>query len=210
MSVEENLSLASLQEVSAGPFLNKAKEARLAQTQIDALGIKTPSPEMPVESLSGGNQQKVLLGKWLAKTPRMLILDEPTRGVDVGAKTEVHRLIGDLKAQGVAVIPISSELPEVLALSDRIFVMREGDIAGELVGDEATQESVLELALPGKQPDRRPVREARARRRVNRALHQSEFGVAVLLLLTVLAVSLVNPRFWSPATSATCCWPSPR
>ena len=102
----------------------------------------------PAETLSGGNQQKLVIGKWLACDPKALILDEPTRGVDVGAKAQVHRLIRDLAKRGLATLLISSELPELLTLSDRILVLCEGRISGELDGATATQEQILELALP--------------------------------------------------------------
>jgi len=198
MSVTENLTLASLKNVSSGLFLSQAKESALAQAQIRALSVKAESPNSPVESLSGGNQQKVLLGKWLARNPRILILDEPTRGVDVGAKAEVHRFIEGLKAQGIAIILISSELPELLALSDRIVVMREGRVAGEVDGKSATQERILELALPEEQAERPAVRQEEGRGRLNKLMSQREYGVAFLLFLTVLAVSLANPRFLEP------------
>jgi len=198
MSVSENLTLASLKEVSVGPFLSSASEAELAQEQICAMAIKTETPNSPVESLSGGNQQKVLLGKWLAKNPRVLILDEPTRGVDVGAKTEVHKLIESLKTQGIAIILISSELPEILALSDRVVVMREGSVAGELCGGEATQERILELALPDKQAEHTQTRQNQPKSKLAKLISQREYGVALMLFLTVLAVTLVNPPFIAP------------
>ena len=112
------------------------------------LSIKAANASVPTETLSGGNQQKVMLGKWLAPKPKVLLLDEPTRGVDVGAKAEVHRLIRELASQGLATLLISSELPELLSLSDRIVVMRQGKVSGELNGNDATQEKLLELALP--------------------------------------------------------------
>ena len=112
------------------------------------LTVKTASASVPANTLSGGNQQKLAIGKWLAMGPRILILDEPTRGVDVGAKAEVYRVIRRLAAEGMATLIISSDLPEVLALSDRILVMRQGEIAGELSHGEATEEKILALALP--------------------------------------------------------------
>ena len=112
------------------------------------MDVRAASVDAPAETLSGGNQQKLVLGKWLAAEPRVLILDEPTRGVDVGAKAEIYKLIQQLAAQGMATLLISSELPEILALSDRILVMRSGSISGELSCSEATQEKIMELALP--------------------------------------------------------------
>lgn len=116
--------------------------ARLASN----LTVKAASVETPVGTLSGGNQQKVVLARWLARRPKVLILDEPTRGVDVGAKAEIYRLVRQVAAEGVAVIVISSELPEVLGLADRVLVMREGHLVGELAGDEADEQQVMALA----------------------------------------------------------------
>jgi ABC-type sugar transport system ATPase subunit len=155
MAIGENLTLAVLRSLGSGPFLNDAREDAVARRFIGDLGIKTPGPELPVNALSGGNQQKVVLGKWLATEPRLLILDEPTKGVDVGAKAEVYRLIRNLAAQGLGVLLISSDLPEILQLADRILVMSEGRLRGELSGGTATQEAVLELALPDAQEVRR-------------------------------------------------------
>ena len=125
---------------------------------VGRLGVKTPSVAAPVGSLSGGNQQKVALARWLATDPTVLILDEPTQGIDVGAKAEIHRLMGDLAARGLAIVMISSELPEILGMSDRIAVMHAGRVVGIVDRAEATQESILALALGhsqagGRQPD---------------------------------------------------------
>jgi inositol transport system ATP-binding protein len=119
---------------------------RLCQEQKAKLRVRTPDLEEPVINLSGGNQQKVLIARWLLTRPRILILDEPTRGIDVGAKAEIHRLISELAGQGVAVLMISSELPEVLGMSDRVAVMHEGRMTGVLDRNDATQVSVMELA----------------------------------------------------------------
>src|SRR2546429_6563632 len=112
------------------------------------LAVKAAGPDVPAQTLSGGNQQKLVLGKWLGSSPKILILDEPTRGIDVGAKAEVHRLIRKLADGGMATLLISSDLPEILALSDRILVLRSGRLAGELARGDATQEKVLALAIP--------------------------------------------------------------
>ncbi len=112
----------------------------------NALRVKTPDMQEPIINLSGGNQQKVLIGRWLLTKPRILILDEPTRGIDVGAKAEIHRLISQLARQGVAVMMISSEMPEVLGMSDRIMVMHEGRVTGFLDRAEADQVKIMELA----------------------------------------------------------------
>ncbi|QEL14981.1 sugar ABC transporter ATP-binding protein [Limnoglobus roseus] len=147
LPVAANVTLAVLRRVSDRGFLNFRRERGLAEDFARTLGVKVPSVEEPAGTLSGGNQQKVALARWLATDPRVIILDEPTQGVDIGAKAEIHRLIGDLAAKGLAVVLISSELPEVLAMSDRIAVMHGGTVTGVLARSEATQERVLELAL---------------------------------------------------------------
>ena len=147
MPVAANATLAVLRQVSALGFLNFRREHELAARFVNRLGIKTPSVDEPVGNLSGGNQQKVALARWLAAEPAVLILDEPTQGVDVGAKAEIHRLMGDLAGRGLAILMISSELPEVLGMSDRIAVMHGGTVVGVLDRAAATQEGVLQLAL---------------------------------------------------------------
>lgn len=146
LSVRENISLPNLSRMSRFGFVRRQDERRLVDRFIEALRIRTPSQTQRVVNLSGGNQQKVVLAKWLAREPRVLIVDEPTRGIDIGAKAEVHTLLRELADSGVAVMMISSELPEVLRMSDRIVVMRQGRITGELSRSEATQERVMELA----------------------------------------------------------------
>jgi L-arabinose transport system ATP-binding protein len=146
-SVLENASLAILPQVSRFHFVRKGLERSIASGYVDRLRVRTPSLEQEVGKLSGGNQQKVVLARWLASKPKLLILDEPTRGIDVGAKAEIYRLIDDLANQGLAIMFISSELPEILGLSDRIYVMQAGRITGELAGEDATEESVLRLAM---------------------------------------------------------------
>ena len=148
LPVSTNLSLAVLRSVTRGGLTSPSRERALVDRIIQDLSVKTASPAVPAQTLSGGNQQKLVIGKWLATRPRVLILDEPTRGVDVGAKAEVHRLIRKLADEGMATLLISSDLPEVMAMSDRILVMRGGAIAGELSRGEATQEKVLALAIP--------------------------------------------------------------
>jgi ABC-type sugar transport system ATPase subunit len=144
--VRENISLANLDAITSAGFVRRGAERSIAQRFIDVLQIRTPGMEQKVINLSGGNQQKVVLAKWLALNPKVLIVDEPTRGVDVGAKAEVHQLLSKLARQGVGILMISSELPEVLGMSDRILVMREGRIAGELDRQRATQETIMSLA----------------------------------------------------------------
>ena len=143
MTLRENTTLAVLKHVAKGGFIDTGRERRMAQDAIKQFGIRAHGPEQLVGTLSGGNQQKVVVGKWLASNPKVLIIDEPTRGVDVGAKAEIHRLIGQLAAeQGLAILMISSELPEILGMSDRVLVMREGRIVAEFARAEATPEKV--------------------------------------------------------------------
>jgi rhamnose transport system ATP-binding protein len=146
MSVSDNISMAVLPELTVAGFLRPRRERVLARRFMEQLRIKATSPAQVVRSLSGGNQQKVVLGKWLAAEPRILILDEPTHGVDVGTKADVHRTISHLAAQGLTILLISSELPEILGMSDRVLVMREGRLVAELSRSEATQETVIQAA----------------------------------------------------------------
>ena len=147
MPVDANMSLANLRSVARAGLIDRDRERSQAQRYVEQLRIKTGSVASDVESLSGGNQQKVALARWLATSPKVLILDEPTQGVDVGSKSEIHALMQELAEQGLAVLMISSELPEILGMSDRIAVMRGGTIAGVLTREEATQERVLAMAL---------------------------------------------------------------
>jgi rhamnose transport system ATP-binding protein len=146
MSIAINASMAVLPELTPGGILRPGRERALARRFIEQLRIKATSPAQVVRSLSGGNQQKVVLSKWLAAEPRILILDEPTHGVDVGTKADVHREISHLAAQGLGVLLISSELPEILGMSDRVLVMREGRLVAEISRDEATEERVIQAA----------------------------------------------------------------
>ena len=153
MSVGENTSMAVLESVSNNTFINRAKERLLARDSIQQLSIRATGPDQIVNKLSGGNQQKVVVSKWLASNPKLLIMDEPTRGVDVGAKSEIHRLMSQLAAQqGLAILMISSELPEILGMSDRILVMREGRLVGEFTREEATQEAIAHAMMSGAAP----------------------------------------------------------
>ena len=142
MRIRENISLAVLRQMVQGPLVDRGAERKLAQSMIDQLRIRAYSTEQVVNKLSGGNQQKVVVSKWLASKPKLLIMDEPTRGVDVGAKAEIHRLLSELAQQGLAILMISSELPEILGMSDRILVMREGKLVAEYSRAEATQENI--------------------------------------------------------------------
>jgi ribose transport system ATP-binding protein len=148
-SVEENIALASLDRVAVGPWLSRPRSRGLAERYVDRLRIKTPGLAAPVSSLSGGNQQKVVLAKGLATDPEILLLDEPTRGVDIGAKAEIHAIMRELAAEGRAVVMVTSVLPELLLGSDRIVVMRAGRTVGELDARSADEETVTRLAFAG-------------------------------------------------------------
>jgi rhamnose transport system ATP-binding protein len=146
LSIRENLTLAGLRKFVRGGLISQRGERTETRRRIEELDIRPAEPERGIDTLSGGNQQKVIIARWLLCEPRLLILDEPTKGVDVGAKAEIHRIIGQLVARGVAVIVISSELPELLSVSDRILVMRAGRVAAELGREDATQELVMTAA----------------------------------------------------------------
>ena len=147
MSVMKNGSIVMLDKLSKHGLINDALEYETIESYVEKLSIKTPSMEKEVKDLSGGNQQKVVVAKWLANNPQILIVDEPTRGIDVAAKKEIHNLISNLAKSGVAIIMISSEMPEVLGMCDRIYVMHEGRIRSELCREEATQEKIMKVIL---------------------------------------------------------------
>lgn len=149
MSIRENLGMTNLAAISNLGILSNAREDELAESMISSLRIKASGSGQAVGSLSGGNQQKVVIGKWLATKPQVFILDEPTRGVDIGAKKEIYDLMNRLASEGVAILMISSELPEVLGMSDRILVMREGKLTGHFKREEATQEKIMMCATGG-------------------------------------------------------------
>ena len=149
-SVRENTSLANLKRFALGPFVDRAKETTEVERMRRLLQIKTASLDTAAENLSGGNQQKIVIAKWLLGDLKLIILDEPTRGIDVGSKSEIHRLMTQFAKQGLAIIMISSELPEILGMSDRVVVIAEGRVAGELTRDQANQESVMHLATGGR------------------------------------------------------------
>jgi inositol transport system ATP-binding protein len=146
LAIRMNLSMASLDRVSKwGVFVDEAKESAMVEQYRKALSIRMASPEQIVANLSGGNQQKVVLARWLALQPKVLIVDEPTRGIDIGAKVDVHNLLFEMARSGIAVIAISSELPEVLAISDRIVTMREGRVTGEVARADADQQKLMSM-----------------------------------------------------------------
>ena len=147
MAVRENISLAGLLKNKLGQgFLNRGQEQSDTTEMIGKLRIKTPSDRQIVHYLSGGNQQKVVLGKWLSLSPKLLLLDEPTRGIDIGAKQEIYDLMDQLAGQGVAILFVSSEMEEILGMSDRALVMHEGRITGELKREQLSEEAVMQLA----------------------------------------------------------------
>jgi ribose transport system ATP-binding protein len=148
-SVKHNISLTTLPALSRFGILRRSREDSLAQAMCERLKVRTPSIGQIVGNLSGGNQQKVVLAKWLSRTPRLLILDEPTRGIDVGAKSEIYALMDELAQQGAAILMISSDLEEILGMSDRVLVLHEGELAGELARAELSEEAIMHLATGG-------------------------------------------------------------
>jgi rhamnose transport system ATP-binding protein len=196
-----NASLAVANKATRGGLMSRLRELALVAPHLDRLRLRYASYDQPVGALSGGNQQKVVLAKWLATEPRVLILDEPTQGIDVGSKAEVHAMISALAQDGLAIILISSELPELLGMSDRIVVMREGSVTAELSRAEATQESVL-LAATGTLPDKiqaeldhddhaLPASAARS------WWQRRELGMVVAIAAVILPVTVINPRMLS-------------
>lgn len=149
-SIRENISLLNFDKFSKNSFIDKAKEKNLSDNLVDSFKVKTQSSESKISDLSGGNQQKVVFAKWYAIGPEILILDEPTKGVDVGAKREIYDLIKELTNKGVSIILISSDLPELISLSNRIYVIHEGKIQGELLKKDASQEKIMTLATGGR------------------------------------------------------------
>jgi D-xylose transport system ATP-binding protein len=149
MDICKNISISSLDSITKYNTINENEAIKTVNTYIKAMNIKTPSIEQRVNNLSGGNQQKVALAKWLMTKPRILVLDEPTRGIDVGAKYEIYNIMNQLVDQGVCIIMISSELPEIMGMSDRILVMHEGRFTGDIRIEDATQEKVMVYATGG-------------------------------------------------------------
>ncbi|SDR22607.1 xylose ABC transporter ATP-binding protein [Pseudovibrio sp. Tun.PSC04-5.I4] len=147
MSVGQNISLAYLKQFSQHGTIRSAQEISVVRESIKSLKVKTPGPDIAIRNLSGGNQQKAILARFLLSTPKVLILDEPTRGIDVGAKYEIYKLMFQLVKKGISIIMVSSELPEVLGISDRVLVMHEGEIKGDLLNSNLTQEQIMDCAL---------------------------------------------------------------
>jgi ribose transport system ATP-binding protein len=149
LTVRDNLILASLDRVSRFGYFVKKRIKKMVHHFTERMNIKLHSPQQRIDSLSGGNQQKVIIARWLASQPKLLICDEPTRGIDVGSKSEIHSIIVELAKNGLSVLLISSEMPELLSISDRILVMHEGRLTGELDHDEATEEKIMYMATAG-------------------------------------------------------------
>ena len=145
-SIIKNISLPHLNRFSGFASINKLKELQACEKISQELAVKSPTLNALVNSLSGGNQQKIVIAKWLMSSPKILIMDEPTRGIDVGAKYEIYKLMNKLAEEGVSIIMVSSDLPEILSMSDRILVMCEGQCAGIITKQEATQEKIMECA----------------------------------------------------------------
>jgi len=153
MSCRDNMTLPQIGDLTTGPFVSNGAEISIYDQYRDRLDIRSPSWRQAVGNLSGGNQQKIVIGKWLAMKPQVLIVDEPTRGIDVGAKGEIHKLIRDLASQGYAVIVISSEMPEVLHVSDRVIAMYSGEIIRSFGVGEVTEDSLIQ-AISGIRPEK--------------------------------------------------------
>ena len=212
-AIRENASLAVIDRAAPGGLVDKDRELALVVPHLDRLRLRFSSYEQPVRTLSGGNQQKVVLSKWLATGPRILILDEPTQGIDVHSKAEVHAMIADLARQGIAIILISSEMPELLGMCDRLIVFREGRVTAALKRDEATQEAVLRAATdsaPDEAARERPAPlagsvggapaafgdDAARKTRAGPWLGR-DFGLVLAMAAILLPVSLINPRVFS-------------
>jgi ABC-type sugar transport system ATPase subunit len=149
-SISDNLSLATLPSLSAIGIIGERREKMLVLRYMERLKVRAPDREQTTGFLSGGNQQKVVLAKWLAIKPKVLIVDEPTRGVDVGTKAEIYTLFRELATEGLAILLISSDLPEVINVTERVIVMRHGTLAGELLSDQITEEGIMRLAALGR------------------------------------------------------------
>ena len=149
LSVVANATLAVLDRIAPSGFIRPDKEAKAFADATAPVSVKMASPDVAISTLSGGNQQKVIIGRWLVRNPKLLILDEPTKGIDVGAKAEISEIVVRLAGEGTAVLLVSSEMPEVLALSDRVLVMRSGWITGELARTSISPEAIINLATTG-------------------------------------------------------------
>ncbi len=147
MTVGENLSFAALDRISRAGIIDRAREARLIEDMVKLLAIRTSGTDIPVGSLSGGNQQKVVIAKWLMRNPRIILLNDPTRGIDVGTKQEIYQLLRDLAAKGAAIVFYSTDYDELIGCCDRVLVLYDGAVKRELVGDEITERALIASAL---------------------------------------------------------------
>jgi ABC-type sugar transport system ATPase subunit len=148
-SVKDNLTVTILEQLREGLAINRKKERRYCDEWVERINVKTPSRDTPVESLSGGNQQKVAIAKWLLTDPKVIIMNDPTRGIDVGAKVEVYKIMESLCEQGISIIMVSSELPETMGITDRMLVFSDGKIVGEVVRKDYEQHKILQMAVGG-------------------------------------------------------------
>ena len=155
LSVKENMTIALLPKLQSFGFVKTKEQDEIVKTYIDRLKIKTPSPEQAICNLSGGNQQKVLLARWMCMNPKLIILDEPTRGIDVGAKAEIEELIQELSKSGISILMISSEIAELQRNCDRIVVMRDGKAAGQLIDKDIDQDKIMETIAKGSESEGR-------------------------------------------------------
>ena len=153
LSVSENLTVTLLPKISRFGIIPRKKQAEIVDSYIKSLGIKTPSQSQAIRTLSGGNQQKVLLARWMCTDPKLIIMDEPTRGIDVGAKGEIEALIRSLSEKGISILMISSEIAELERNCDRVVVIRDGRKMGELLGDEIRQDVIMEMIAGGGEDD---------------------------------------------------------
>ncbi len=211
-AIRDNASLAVIDKAAPAGLIRRRREMALVKPHLDRLSLKFNSYEQPVRTLSGGNQQKVVLSKWLATQPRVLILDEPTQGIDVRSKAEVHAMIADLAQQGIAILLISSEMPELLGMCDRIVVFREGRITAEISRAQATQEAVLTAATDSA-PAGKPIPEPTLSEASARGAFQDtkasasapvrflgrELGLVAAMVAVLIPVGLINPRVFSPS-----------
>ncbi|HNT37340.1 MAG TPA: ATP-binding cassette domain-containing protein, partial [bacterium] len=202
MTVGENMSLASLSGLTRLGFINESQEQRINDDLIQKLRVKTQGIEQRVNQLSGGNQQKVLLARWLESQPQLLILEEPTQGVDVGAKGEIHKIITSLAKSGVSILLISSEIPELMALSHRIGIMRDGKLVAELDATSATEEEILREALPNSVSQMKSdsaMQEHRERHPLSRLgrkiFEQRELSIALFIGLIIVVFGVTTPGF---------------
>jgi rhamnose transport system ATP-binding protein len=200
LGLRENLAIGSLPALRRGPFIRSGRERALAASLSQKLSIRGPGLEAEIETFSGGNQQKALLARWLATDPEVLVLDEPTQGIDVGAKAEIHRLIAELAAAGKAVVLITSDLPEALGLSHRLAVLREGRIASIFTSREAEESEVGRAAFPLEPARRAGEAGRRAAGWLSRALGQREAAILIAAAAIALATEIKSPGFISAAS----------